>query len=244
MRAATTWEFRHRFWIITGMFVVAFSCRAIDHQLTASWLAGLPQRARGVAVPPPREAIQAVFACAALIALVGAWLRTWAAAYLHSTVVHDSALHADRVVADGPYRHLRNPLYVGMWLAGLALTPAMSRVGAVFLLLALGGFAWRLIAREEAELRASGGESYRRFCDAVPRIVPAWTPRLPASGAPPRWGQAFLGEAFFWAFVVGLAVLAATLEARSFLVVIAAAFVLRGLLAVLWWQKEQKERRP
>jgi hypothetical protein len=29
---------------------------------------------------------------------------------------HDTALHSDKLVADGPYRHLRNPLYAGVFL--------------------------------------------------------------------------------------------------------------------------------
>jgi len=44
-----------------------------------------------------------------------------AEAYLHSSVVHDSQLHSDRLVADGPYRRVRNPLYLGNILLAFGL---------------------------------------------------------------------------------------------------------------------------
>ena len=53
-------------------------------------------------------------------------LRTWAAAYLHSDVVHDLKLHSEKLVADGPYRFMRNPLYLGslMLTIGIGCSPA------------------------------------------------------------------------------------------------------------------------
>ena len=32
---------------------------------------------------------------------------------MSSSVVHDPRVHDSRLVADGPYRYLRNPLYLG-----------------------------------------------------------------------------------------------------------------------------------
>lgn len=44
--------------------------------------------------------------------LVGAAaeIRTWATAYLGSEIVFDLNLHTNRLVADGPYRYVGNPL--------------------------------------------------------------------------------------------------------------------------------------
>jgi hypothetical protein len=164
-------------------------------------------------------------------------VRTWAAAYLRTEVVHDERRHDDRLVADGPYRHLRNPLYLGMLLAGLSMAPMMSRLGAVVLVTAMALFAWRLIGGEEAVLAASRGESYARFRAAVPSIVPALTPRLPPSGARPQWGQAIAGEAFFYSFPLALALFAFTFDTRLFGWVLLIALLLRGIVANLWWRR-------
>jgi protein-S-isoprenylcysteine O-methyltransferase Ste14 len=91
-----------------------------------------------------------------------------------------------------------------------------SRLGFFLLVVGQVIFYRRLIGREEGELAASQGDSYRRFCAAVPRLVPALTPRIPASGTEPAWGQAWLGEAFFWIFAVSEAAFAWTLQLRIF----------------------------
>src|SRR5712692_873879 len=96
---ATTFEFRQRFWIIAGVFAAGFACYWIDHVNAAQALAG--------------GHVRLVFGLGAGVAALAALIRTWAAAYLRTEVVKDSALHTDRLVADGPYRHVRNPLYLG-----------------------------------------------------------------------------------------------------------------------------------
>jgi protein-S-isoprenylcysteine O-methyltransferase Ste14 len=234
---ATDWEFRQRFWVYAAIFTAGYSLYRVDPLDVVAWLVrALGDDPRGP-LDIPLGKFQLAFVGAAALAVLGAMLRTWAAAYLHSEVVHDRALHSDRLVADGPYRHLRNPLYVGLLLAGVGLAAMASRLGAVFMLVALTVFTLRLIGREEAALLASGGDSYRAFCAAVPRLVPALRPRLPAGGARASWGQAFLGETFFWALAAALAVFAATLRIEPFLWVIGAALVLRGALALLWWRR-------
>ena len=68
-----------------------------------------------------------------VLATAGAWWRTWAAAYLAPEVVRSGEMHA-AMVADGPYRHVRNPLYLGAMLHGLALMLLMPVSGAMFVL--------------------------------------------------------------------------------------------------------------
>ncbi len=234
---ATDWEFRQRFWIYAGLFTVGYLCYFVDPLNVTAWLIRTARGALESPIDVPVRALQLAFAAAALLVALGALLRTWAAAYLHSEVVHDSELHSDRLVADGPYRHLRNPLYVGLLIATVGLAAMASRLGAAFMLVAVSLFTLRLIGREEAALDASRGDGYRAFRAAVPRLLPALRPRLPASGAAARWGQAFAGETFFWALAVATGIFAATLQLDLYLWTIAAAFLLRGLLAVLWWRR-------
>jgi protein-S-isoprenylcysteine O-methyltransferase Ste14 len=234
---ATDWEFRNRFWVYLVIFTFAFSCYTFDGRNVVDWAAhairGATHRGDGVS----EGVYHLVFFAAAALAALGAMLRTWATAYLRTEVVHDSALHDERLVADGPYRHLRNPLYVGLMLTAVGMAAMANRIGAALILVVIPFFTLRLIGREEAALTASGGESYRAFCAAVPRLLPSLAPRLPAGGTAPHWGQAVAGETFFWALALAIAVFAATLRMQPFYYVLGSAFVLRWALAVLWWRR-------
>src|SRR5262249_5351902 len=150
---------------------------------------------------------------------------TWAAAYLHSSVVHDRSLHSDRLVADGPYRHLRNPLYVGALLLAIGFGLMAPPIGSVVLILGITWFVLRLIGREENELAQTQGESSPEFLHRVPQMLPAIRPRLPTSGAKPKWGQAVTGELFFWGCALALASYVWLLDLRVMWAVMAAGFV-------------------
>ena len=54
-------------------------------------------------------ATPAVIILGALIAALGAILRVWGAAYLGYGTVHHARMQAGAVMADGPYRNVRNP---------------------------------------------------------------------------------------------------------------------------------------
>lgn len=85
-------------------------------------------------------------------------------------------------VASGPYRYVRNPMYVGAAMvligAGLALSsPAVVALGFVFLLL----MHLLVVLYEEPALTARFGAPYERYRSTVPRW---WLrrPRRVASG--------------------------------------------------------------
>ena len=111
-----------------------------------------------------------------LVALVclaaGALLRVWGTAYLGSGVMRDSALHGEGLVAAGPYRHLRNPLYLGSWLLALGASILMPLDGALFFLPAFSVFVLLLITTEERFLVAKLGNTYRQYLRLVPRLLP------------------------------------------------------------------------
>lgn len=138
-------------------------------------------------------------------ALAGAGLRTWGAAYLGSDIVKDGGLHGTVVVADGPYRHMRNPLYAGTFLHTLALALLMPASGAVFATLAIAIVQLRLIGGEEDFLEEKLGQAYLDYKARVPSLWPSIRARVPASGTRPAWGMAVLGEAYFWGVAVAFA---------------------------------------
>ena len=137
-----------------------------------------------------RHTIQGLFALAAMLITAAAWIRTWASAYILAEVVHDLAVHTERLVADGPYRHLRNPLYLGNLLLAAGMAALASRAGGVVTVLGNLLIVLRLIGREESALGPSHGEAYRAFLAAVPSLWPSLRPRLPAGGLTPKWPQA------------------------------------------------------
>jgi protein-S-isoprenylcysteine O-methyltransferase Ste14 len=222
---ASEFEFRHRFWVIGAIFWFGFALYRIDHTSVASTLAA--------AVGGGDASARAVFAIGTALCASGALVRSWAESYLHSSVVHDAELHADAVVADGPYRHVRNPLYLGLVLIALGMGLMASRVGYAAIVGGMTAFALRLILREEAALLASQGESYRRFYDAVPRLVPALRPRLPKGGRPPNWRDGFLGETMTWGFTVAMAAFTLTLRTAWFAGALAASFAIYFVQAAL-----------
>jgi protein-S-isoprenylcysteine O-methyltransferase Ste14 len=131
-----------------------------------------------------------------VLAALGAFLRTWGAAYLGSGIVQSHSMHGNAVLGDGPFRRTRNPLYLGTLLHTLALALIMPPSGAIFTIVLIGLLQLRLIFAEEPFLAARIGQPYIDYCNRVPRLFPSLTPRVPPSGAKPRWLQAVLGESY------------------------------------------------
>lgn len=235
---ATEFEFRFRFFVIMAIFIAGFWCYALDRVNVSAMLA---QRLMGhpvqLGVAGDRHVVQVILALGAVLAVLAALVRTWAAAYLRSEVVHDFELHGEGLVADGPYRYVRNPLYLGGVLFAIGFAMAASRLGFLVIVGGLTLFYYRLILREESLLSGTQGESYRQFLKAVPRLVPSLTPRVAAGGLAPRWGQALIGETFMWFFAVALACFAATLSQRMLLTTIVA-----GVAASLLVKGAQRRR--
>ncbi len=70
----------------------------------------------------------------------------------------------------GPYRVVRHPLYVG-WLLAFWATPTMTVAHIVFALLTTG-YILVAIQLEERDLLAAHGDSYRRYRESVPMLIP------------------------------------------------------------------------
>lgn len=76
-------------------------------------------------------------------------------------------MHVSRLVADGPYRYVRNPLYLGTILLAVGYASMASRLGALVLIVGNVLFAARLIGLEQATLVETQGESYRAYRRAL-----------------------------------------------------------------------------
>ena len=230
---ATEFEFRYRFWIISGIFYLGFGCYIWDRMNMSVAVARMILG--GLSSPLAGRWIRASLAVGVLIVPLAALVRSWAEAYLRSSVVHDCKLHSDRLVADGPFRRVRNPLYLGNILLAFGLGLMASRTGFLVLVVATLPFVYRLILREEARLLESQGDGYRKYFETVPRLWPSLRPRVPAGGGRPNWVDGFAGETFVWSFAVGMAVFDLTLRLAHFWIIIGAGFAVYFLQA--WLRK-------
>ena len=119
-----------------------------------------------------------------LVQWVGIWLilnglglAGWCV-YLFNTQGQGTPVPLDppkRFVATGPYRFVRNPMMLGMFLI-LAGEAALCRSIIIFLYLLLASTVIHLVVRlwEEPDLARRFGSSYAAYRQQVPR----WIPRL------------------------------------------------------------------
>ncbi|MGB6131423.1 MAG: isoprenylcysteine carboxylmethyltransferase family protein [Acidobacteriaceae bacterium] len=213
---ATQFEFRFRVWIAALLYVLGFWAPWTRYGNvapdTTAWLALSTLLARWGWLPLSQATVL-VTSLAIACVFLGSALRIWGTAYLGNSVVHSGAMHAEQVMASGPYRHTRNPLYLGTWIFSIGVAILMPPSGAVFFLLATILFYFRLILGEEDYLTKQQGAAYLEYRQRVPRIVPSLLPRLASPGVSPRWLQALLGESYTFAFACCFAVLAWRYEA-------------------------------
>jgi protein-S-isoprenylcysteine O-methyltransferase Ste14 len=175
-----------------------------------------------------------VIVCGALVAAMGAVFRICGSAWLGHTVVLNSQMKAGSLMADGPYRYVRNPLYLGVCCMIAALALLMPATGALFALIAVPTFLFCLILGEEAFLVTQIGEPYRIYLRAVPRLLPRLRTTLAPTGNKPRWLQAVLSEINPIGVFVTIAFLSWTynnwLMLRAILVTFGISLVVRALL--------------
>lgn len=110
------------------------------------------------------------FLAGLVFVVIGQWIRFWSAGYL---------VKSSELTMDGPYRCVRNPLYVGSLLIACGYCFMTSGwivwvIGMPFFF-AIHGSAVRW---EERFLLKTYGDSFADYCRRVPR----WIMHLPAKG--------------------------------------------------------------
>jgi len=109
------------------------------------------------------------------IALTGELIRFWGVSICGSETRTTGVVGATNLITDGPFGHVRNPLYVGNILMYVGCG-VMSN--ALVPYLALAAFVWfvfqyqLIVSREEEHLRRAFGEEYGIYCSNVPRFIP------------------------------------------------------------------------
>jgi protein-S-isoprenylcysteine O-methyltransferase Ste14 len=204
---ASKFEFRFRLWISFAIIALGFWAPWLEplhwerHPTTWLWL-GFQLGGVGIS---SSVGIELVTMVAIVVAAVAAFLRVWGTAYLGTNTVNNAEMKAGQVLADGPYRFVRNPLYLGSYLTIAALAILMPPSGAAAGLVLLAVFILRLILGEEAFLAPKLGQPYVAYRRAVPRLIPSPWPRVAQGGRRPNWVGALLGEVFPLGVVVSFA---------------------------------------
>jgi protein-S-isoprenylcysteine O-methyltransferase Ste14 len=135
-----------------------------------------------------------VIVTGACIAAAGVVMRVWGAAWLGPGVVIHLHMQSVQLIADGPYRHVRNPLYLGLYCMVAAMSLVMPASGAVFTLIAVALLVFALIQGEESFLGAKIGQPYLSYRRSVPRLFPRLRTPVKPSGKQPNWPRALLSE--------------------------------------------------
>ncbi len=179
-------------------------------------------------------AVPVVIIFGIILATIGAVLRVWGAAYLGYDVVHDEHMQAGGVMAAGPYRYVRNPLYLGGWFMMAAISLLLTPSGALFMVVLVTLFYLRLILGEEAFLVTQLDEPYQQYLRAVPRIVPRIRAGIPVVKAHPRWITAILAEATAVGSLITMATVPWTYDniaaLEGILISFVVSLIVRGLM--------------
>lgn len=234
---ATQFEFRFRLLIGFLFYVLGFwvpwSRYFGSGRVSTTWLE-LPGAMASAHWLTLENATILVTVIALLCAIKGTIFRIWGTAYLGSAVVHDSSMHGAKVVAAGPYRYTRNPLYTGSFIFSISVAILMPPTGAIFFLAAQAIFYFRLILAEEAHLAEQQGETYLVYKRKVPRFWRSLRARVPAAQARPQWIISLLAESFYIGFTACFATLAwrynSYLLIRCLIICFGASLVVRAIL--------------
>ena len=239
---ATRWEYRFRFALHALIYTLGFwspwahYLPGLGLTTRSTWLVLAAELGRGGWLTFS-AATSLLLVLAIVLTGLGAAFRFWGAAYVGARVVHSDSMHGERLLADGPYRRTRNPLYLGTLLHTIGVSLLMPPSGAVFAIVLLWILQLRLALAEEPFLTQRFGAAYAEYARRVPRFLPAPKPLLPAGGRQPLWLQALVGELYFVGVFVALLAFGwsfnLTLIYRSILIVLGASLIVRAVMPPL-----------
>jgi protein-S-isoprenylcysteine O-methyltransferase Ste14 len=113
------------------------------------------------------------------IAALGEFIRLWGVSWAGSETRTTGNVGGTFLIVNGPFAHLRNPLYLGnilmytgIGIMSFALFPWLQIAGLLFF-----GLQYHLIVtEEEGYLRKTFGKQYQDYTANVPRFIPRLTP--------------------------------------------------------------------
>lgn len=148
---------------------------AVAPGVVAGLVPWLLTRWRGPGAPAWLQAAGIVVLAAGALVLLDAFARF----VLHGLGTPAPVAPTVALVVRGPYRYVRNPMYLAVAAVILGQAALLGRWILLAYVLVFGGVVWSFVHwYEEPTLRRRFGPEY----DAYLRAVPGWWPRLPAAG--------------------------------------------------------------
>lgn len=106
---------------------------------------------------------------------IGLFLRVWAQIHLHYRL-----RERKKLTLTGPYRYVRNPIYIGNTFALAGITVMSELLWFVPVMIAACAFTYHMtVLYEESHLAVKYGQDYVTFT----RLVPRWVPIFPDTKA-------------------------------------------------------------
>ena len=138
-----------------------------------------------------------VLGCA--LSCVGLWLRGWAAGHLAKN---------EDLACSGPYRFLRNPLYLGTLTVAAGLVLASRQTGLAILFGAVFLFVYLPVIEQEEQHLRKIFPAFETYAQAVPLLLPTFG--FAGGGKKFRWSLYLRNQEYQAAlgFLAGAALLA------------------------------------
>jgi protein-S-isoprenylcysteine O-methyltransferase Ste14 len=137
-----------------------------------------------------------------ILMLFGIAFRIYSAGYLsgnHTTTI----INADYICTSGPFAYIRNPLYLGNFVIGLALSLAFNEWYGyvVFILHYITAYSI-LITYEEKFLAAKFGVMYKEYSAQTRRFIPRLKPFTDGPTVKPNFKLGILSEKYYFLFLI------------------------------------------
>jgi len=133
----------------------------------------------------------------------GLTLRAWAAGCAGNHT-RSGCIEAARLATDGPFAHVRNPIYLGSMWIGFGMAALIGDPWAFLLAsVAFGILYFSIVPAEEEYLFQRFGHEYGHYRQVVPRFFPRLTPFPGRKQRPFEW-RAVRGEFLMALLLVGI----------------------------------------
>jgi protein-S-isoprenylcysteine O-methyltransferase Ste14 len=186
------WWYRGRTFVFAAIYFAGFFLgAAISFAMSG----------RYVGVATGSAALTALAAACAALCLV---LRVWGSSYLHAAIVWNADARTDEFFVAGPFRYVRNPLYLGTIFLAIGVGLMAPPAGCAFIIAANVVFTVMLARHEETILSAAYGTRFREYAAQVPALVPRLTPVAAQGDAHPSLIDGLLSEVFTAALLAGI----------------------------------------